>query len=192
MFGMIGWLMVEFGWPRPPLLLGVVLGPILETNLGQAIASDGFLWLARPSVLLIFALMVASLMYSIARSRSRSDREALSPMQESIAPASSLWSLGLALSVAILFVFALWESRNWPVQSRMMPWVIGSAGLSLAITQIAKDLLGLRGTRLSVQHKMVTPATAGIWAVILAFFITIWLLGFLVAVPVTVSSIYVV
>lgn len=187
-FGFVGWLMVEFGWPRPPLILGVVLGPILETNLGQAVASDGLTWLVRPSVLLIFVLIGASLTYSLLRNRTRARVGALSQMQESIAPASSPWSLGLALAVAVLFIFALLESRNWPLQSRMVPWVIGSAGVSLAVLQIAIELAGLRRTFLAVRHPMFTRTTAQIWTVIIAFFVTIWLLGFLVAVPIFVIA----
>ncbi len=32
-FGTVGWIMKRFGWPRPPMVLGFVLGPIFERYL---------------------------------------------------------------------------------------------------------------------------------------------------------------
>jgi putative tricarboxylic transport membrane protein len=39
-FGLLGWMMVQFDWPRPPLLLGLVLGPLAENRL--FLASDNY------------------------------------------------------------------------------------------------------------------------------------------------------
>ena len=32
-FGALGWVMVQLNWPRPPLLLGLVLAPLAENRL---------------------------------------------------------------------------------------------------------------------------------------------------------------
>ena len=40
-FGVVGYLMVKFGFPIPPLLIGFILGPLIEVSLRQAmILSD--------------------------------------------------------------------------------------------------------------------------------------------------------
>lgn len=40
-FGAIGFVMLKFGYPLPPLLLGIILGPIIEHNYLLAISSTG-------------------------------------------------------------------------------------------------------------------------------------------------------
>ena len=57
-FGVIGYVMKRWHWPRPPIALGLVLGPLLERYLHLSINVYGFDWLTRPVVLIIFALIV--------------------------------------------------------------------------------------------------------------------------------------
>jgi putative tricarboxylic transport membrane protein len=57
-FGTLGWLMVRFGWPRAPLVLGFVLGKLAETYLFISVARYGFSWLAQPLVLTLIAITV--------------------------------------------------------------------------------------------------------------------------------------
>ena len=44
-FGFIGFCMVKFGWPRPPLILGLTLGKIAENYLWISTAAYGAKWL---------------------------------------------------------------------------------------------------------------------------------------------------
>src|ERR671925_215951 len=57
-FGALGYLMVRFGWPRAPLVLGFVLGKLAETYLFISVARYGFSWLTQPLVLLLIVLTV--------------------------------------------------------------------------------------------------------------------------------------
>ncbi len=45
LFGVIGYFMVKFGWPRPPLILGLTLGKIAENYLWISTAAYGAKWL---------------------------------------------------------------------------------------------------------------------------------------------------
>ena len=36
-FGLLGYLMIKFGFPLTPLVLGFILGPLLETNLRRGL-----------------------------------------------------------------------------------------------------------------------------------------------------------
>jgi TctA family transporter len=56
LIGTVGWVMVYLEWPRPPLVLGFVLGPMLEENYFKATMVYGTDWLTRPTVLVILAL----------------------------------------------------------------------------------------------------------------------------------------
>ena len=52
-FGALGWVMSHLDWPRPALLLGLVLGPLAENRLFLATDNYGAAWLLRPGVLII-------------------------------------------------------------------------------------------------------------------------------------------
>jgi len=73
-FGGLGYLMVRFGWPRAPLVLGLVLGNIVESYLWVSTARYGAAWLTRPGVLVLIALaclMVAWPFFQERRIRAR-------------------------------------------------------------------------------------------------------------------------
>jgi len=57
-FCLLGWIMKKNDWPRPPLLLGFILGPLIERFYFSSTMVYGMKWLIRPGVLIIFALMI--------------------------------------------------------------------------------------------------------------------------------------
>ncbi|MDQ5848493.1 MAG: tripartite tricarboxylate transporter permease, partial [Pseudomonadota bacterium] len=62
-FGALGYLMMRFGWPRAPLVLGFVLGKLAETYLFISVARYGFAWLAQPLVIVLILLTVVVIAY---------------------------------------------------------------------------------------------------------------------------------
>ncbi|MFQ5852587.1 MAG: tripartite tricarboxylate transporter permease [Candidatus Binatia bacterium] len=66
-FGAIGWFMKRFGWPRPPLIIGFILGGVVEKYLYISILTYGSSWLTRPGVLVLFLLIIAALVYPAIR-----------------------------------------------------------------------------------------------------------------------------
>ena len=76
LFGMVGYLMVRFGFPLAPLILGTVLGPIGEVNLMRAmsISSDATLFLSRPWSLLFLILAALSLLFPLYQAQARQGR----------------------------------------------------------------------------------------------------------------------
>ncbi|MFQ5849669.1 MAG: tripartite tricarboxylate transporter permease [Candidatus Binatia bacterium] len=61
LFGVIGLVMVHHGWPRPPMVLGLVLGSLIERNLFISYRIYGFGFLSRPIVVVIFMIALAVL-----------------------------------------------------------------------------------------------------------------------------------
>jgi TctA family transporter len=57
-FGVLGWTMKRLKWPRPPLLLGFVLGAIIERFMFISTSRYGWEWMARPIVVIVLALAV--------------------------------------------------------------------------------------------------------------------------------------
>ena len=62
-------MMKRCGWPRPPLLLGFVLGGIIERYLFISLQTYGAAFLLRPIVVAIFLLTGAMLAYSLMQER---------------------------------------------------------------------------------------------------------------------------
>lgn len=69
-FGTVGYFMRAAGWPRPPLLLGLVLGPIAERYMWTSVQLYGAEFLLRPGVIIIFSVMVACLAYPLFQDKS--------------------------------------------------------------------------------------------------------------------------
>ena len=65
--GVFGYLMVKFGFPLAPFILGVILGDQIEINLVRSLMTDSNLWLfvTRPISALLLAMAVASILLSI-------------------------------------------------------------------------------------------------------------------------------
>jgi len=58
LFGVFGWTMKQLKWPRPPLILGFVLGDIIERYMFISVERYGFDWMWRPIVIVLFALSI--------------------------------------------------------------------------------------------------------------------------------------
>ena len=56
--GLFGWVMMKFGWPRPALLLGFVLGARSESSLWISWSLMGLDWLRRPGVISLLLLAI--------------------------------------------------------------------------------------------------------------------------------------
>ena len=64
-FGALGYVMVVYQWPRPPLILGLVLGRISENYFATSVERYGATWLLRPGVLILFSLAAANVLYTL-------------------------------------------------------------------------------------------------------------------------------
>lgn len=54
-FAVIGWTMKQLKWPRPPLVLGFVLGALIERYMFISTSRYGLEWLQRPLVIILLA-----------------------------------------------------------------------------------------------------------------------------------------
>ena len=196
-FGALGWVMVQMDWPRPPLILGLVLGKLAEENLFLTIDNYGMDWLGFPSVVALFALMVLGTFYPLfQRWREKSNKPeykqvaAVAELQEAVPV--SIWSPIFSLFVVALFAWALWQAWDWKFRPGLFPWVVGFLGLPLAFLQLNLDIAGAVKT---IGHGLVkardreatrlTRETVEISAWILGYFVVIWLLGFSLAIVAT-------
>jgi putative tricarboxylic transport membrane protein len=184
-FGVLGWVMEKVHWPRPPLILGLVLGPLAENRLFLATDNYGLEWLTRPWVLVLIALTVAGAIYPWLKARSRRRRE---PAGAATAPARSRSRWGISFSVLIVAVLAaaLWESRDFGFRAGLFPWAIGIPVLVMAVIHLVVQLAGkekLPQAAVSDLDSKIPPdvmarRTGEIFGWIVGYLAAIWLLGF--------------
>ena len=198
-FGGLGWVLQRFNWPRPPLILGLVLGPLAENRLFLSTDNYGLAWLLRPGVLLIGALTLVGAFYPILQKkwqkRKREKGLAVTPKAET--PSGTRlprfgWATIFSLFLIAVFICALWESRRFNIRAGLFPWAVGFPVLFFAIAQFIRDFIG-KGDRGGDDHRaearpelpshVVNRRTADIFVWIVGFFVAIWLFGFSIGGP---------
>ena len=201
-FGLLGWVMQKLDWPRPPLILGLVLGPLAENRLFLSTGNYGATWLMRPMVLALIALTVAGALYPLFQKRWRKKKEVTmdSPIHESAGKdvTSGIrlnWGTLFNLGIVLVFLWALWVSRKFNAKAGLFPWAIGFPVLILSIAHFFIDLRGKEGKgdgrhpasgqapgqapgETHLPSRIVHRRTLGILGWIIGYFAAIWLLGF--------------
>ena len=194
LFGALGWVMARFGWPRPPLLLGLVLGPLAENKLFLSTGNYGLAWLMRPGVLVLLAIILAGFFVPIlSRRRQRRSGAALEPPAIAAGAPRRLrldGATAFSLAIAIVFAWALWQSLDFGIRAGLFPWAVCAPGLLLGLIQLARDLTGRREAPAAdafgdadpdLPADVVKRRTREICLWIAGFWIALWLVGFSLA-----------
>ena len=198
-FGVLGWVLQRLNWPRPPLILGLVLGPLAENRLFLSTENYGLAWLARPGVLLLILITLAGAFYPVIKGRRRRAKKILeSPAPEPTGDEATAvtkqvtWEMIFNVGVILALLWALWTSRKFTFRAGLFPWAIGFPVLAFSIVQLISELKGKGGRRTETSVKergpgiptnLVNRRTAGIFGWIAGYFVAIWLLGFNIAGP---------
>ena len=148
-FAGIGVIMKLFQWPRPPLLLGIILGPIIERNFVSALNVHGTVGVAtRPLTvaLIVIAVTTAYFFYRSGQSQTRQAGDTSTP-----APAG-----GSGTGPRVTLLQALFATRNIPILIAIgggLAFIFGSLGIqsvdawvlprSMAILAITLSLVQL-------------------------------------------------
>jgi TctA family transporter len=198
-FGTLGWVLLRLHWPRPPLILGLVLGPLAENRLFLSTDNYGLAWLLRPGVLILIALTLVGAFYPLLKSRRR--REKIGQFEPSVQEVASRngegssrvsWETVFSFFIVVVLALALWQSRHFDFRTGLFPWAIGFPVLALTIFQLITGFLGKEnrrsGDRLGetgsgLPTGVVNRRTAGMFGWIASYFVGIWLLGFSLGVP---------
>ncbi|MFZ5640049.1 MAG: tripartite tricarboxylate transporter permease [Bacillota bacterium] len=70
--GIVGFVLMKFGFPIPPIVLGLILGPIIEPNLRRALSGsemNPLVFVTRPLSAIILALALALVVFVIIRAK---------------------------------------------------------------------------------------------------------------------------
>ncbi len=186
-FGLLGQLMNQAGWPRPPLVLGFILGTIMERSLDLSLQAFGIEWVFRP-VSVGIGLIALLTIFLAARGgrRKKKQAEALAEAESSEIPAEETQngdpaiSIILSLLVLVSFVYGVVGVWSYPAEVSSFPMTVGIAGLLLTITVFERDLLAAGRLRLGIREKgsiSLKQLTGGFKQLEKAGVIFVWLLG---------------
>lgn len=155
-FGIVGWIMKRLDWPRPPLVLGFVVGETFERYLFISTQLYGWQWIFRPVVVVIFAGVVWALyapMRQIVISVFKEMRQAKRrKMDFTIA---TLFTPGLLLVIAGAGAMA-WQ---WPSKAQLVPMTACVVAFIMCALNLVNEWFGAPD-RASAQAEH-TPAEPG-------------------------------
>jgi TctA family transporter len=132
-FGVIGWIMKQKGWPRPPLVLGFVLGGLVENYMFISVNRYGTDWMARPIVMIILAITIFGLLRPYINgylNRRKSAQKTIKNLSLGFQKESLSSDNFFALVIFSGFVVTLYLSKDWELAAKLVPQVISLAGVS--------------------------------------------------------------
>jgi hypothetical protein len=138
-FGVVGWIMKRLGWPRPPMVLGLVVGAIFERYLFISTQLYGWGWLLRPAVLVILAGVV----WALSRPLSQIAITLIEQFRQ-VGGRKARFGAAPAFSLAIiaLIVAAMLSSIDWPHDAKLVPLTACSMALTAAVLNLVNELFG--------------------------------------------------
>jgi TctA family transporter len=146
LFGVLGWIMKRFRWPRPPLILGFVLGGLIERYMFISVERYGWEWLYHPIVVVVLIITLWGLcspLISDWRARRRlspAERQANGGFTFGFQRDKLGWTHAFSGFVIAVFAAALIVSSNWEFGARLVPQVTSYTGLLFALIFLVGDL----------------------------------------------------
>lgn len=191
LFGFLGYAMKKWKYPRAPLILGFILGPLAEDYLHKSVGVYGIGFLARTIVLVLLIMVILSLSYSLwhtLKERKKAKEEGLTKKKG-----------GITFSFALLIVFsiALYSSTGWTKEARLFPLLIVIAGISLSLWVVITGIIHMHSPDTSestpkavdkktelkpVKHKITRKNEALMMLWVVGFLCLILVFGFWVAI----------
>ncbi|MEK9662158.1 MAG: tripartite tricarboxylate transporter permease, partial [Alphaproteobacteria bacterium] len=159
--GTLGYVMKQAGWPRPPLILALILGPIMENAFQITVrVHDGFGWLGRPIVLAILAIIALTILLAWRSIRDRSKKSRQGTPADNSLSGSTIFSTPLSLVMVLLFVYAGLAAQGWPGSVKQFPIAIAIPGALFALLALLTDVRNLRREAIAGHGIAATARTA--------------------------------
>jgi putative tricarboxylic transport membrane protein len=148
LLGVAGWVLKSTGFPRAPFLIGFVLAIPLERYyfLTDSLY-EGFEWMLRPGTMVFIAILVLPILWNIfkwfraRRNLNNDDDESFESAADADAPLkNSSWSLGAGAVALIVFVGSIALSSQFSSEARLVPQLVGWAGLLLTVALLIQEV----------------------------------------------------
>ena len=142
-FGVLGWGLKHFRWPRPPLVLGFILGGVLERYMFISIQRYGSSWMTRPIVILMFGLAAVSLFRPFIQDVR--GHGGVKGMLTDFGPPRFSWYNLFPAFLLVLFATMLTEAADWNPLARIIPLIVGASAILFCALALANEIFK-RGT----------------------------------------------
>jgi hypothetical protein len=205
-FGVIGWFMKQLKWPRPPLILGFVLGALIERYMFLTFNLYDTEWVYRPIVLTLIVISAAILISPIFR-QLKALGGVVGIARNFRMPIFELRDLSYVL-VFLVAAFLVYMAADWPRAAKYGPMFVGSAILVLAAVGFLNQIFSrsiarsrfAEGTapkeihmdapldNLDMPRDLFLRRTARFLAYLLGFLVLTATIGFLPSVPIMVAA----
>ncbi|OGA01502.1 MAG: hypothetical protein A3H35_08635 [Betaproteobacteria bacterium RIFCSPLOWO2_02_FULL_62_17] len=133
-FGLLGWIMKQFKWPRPPLILGLVLGDLIERYMFISVERYGIDWMTRPLVVILFALAIIGLVRPLLEDYR--GQGGLRAILGSFGRARFEWGQLFTLFYLAVFSAMVIMSRGWQFNAKIVPLVVGGVALIAVVLSL--------------------------------------------------------
>ncbi len=148
-FGFVGWVMKRLDWPRPPMVLGFVIGKIFERYLYISSELYGASWIMRPVVLVLLTLILWALYRPMQQIIKQVWHEfahlSVASLRFGIKPA-------IGLLVLVISIVALITSSHWPVQEQLVGRAACYTVLISAALNLISEIFGADTVKSSSEH----------------------------------------
>jgi hypothetical protein len=154
-FTTIGIILKRYGWPRPPLLVAVVLGPQVQQYLWLSVDRYGYEWMTHTGVIIIFLIIIATICWPIYRQhRAKTGPMDMELVHEVRRPIEQ-GSIALALTLAAIFAYMVWQGTHWPLRASIAVYFVAALGVLLVTIQVVRDFVELGRIRRGVGEAIV-------------------------------------
>ncbi|MPZ37868.1 MAG: hypothetical protein GEU95_07350 [Rhizobiales bacterium] len=134
LFGILGWTMKRLQWPRPPLILGFVLGATIERYMFISIERYGTSWLLRPVVVGLLSVALYTLLRPFFQ-----DVKIHGGLKNMLSgfgrPRFHRGDVFYAFWIGI-FAIMLIQAMSWDYSAKVVPVIVGVIGLIVAILSL--------------------------------------------------------
>ena len=138
LFGVFGWLMKQFKWPRPPLVLGLVLGDSIERYMFISIERYSYSWLFRPVVAILLLMAIVGVVRPFladVRQQGGIGKLLRSFRMPQFKP-QQLFTMFFIALIATMVAAA----QPWAFAAKLVPIIVGSLALLVAGLSLFNEL----------------------------------------------------
>jgi TctA family transporter len=139
--GALGYAMKQGGWPRPPLILALVLGTLIENNFQLTMQlHDGFSWMYQRPIVVVIEIAIVVTIFLAARGITR-PKSVQAKKADDGDPSQSLMSLILAVIMLSVFVWAYAAATDFEdAATSEFPVTLLMLAIPLALLVLVQDV----------------------------------------------------
>ena len=142
----LGFMMKRGGWPRPPLILGLVLGKLMENAFLISVrAYEPSELVSRPTVLVLVVMIIATVYFSYRKTRKNSEQSdetsedvSTDALTVKKSKDTAAFEILVGIVLAGFFAYALLQSLSWEFPVRIFPQFAVIPGLMLSVVAVRR------------------------------------------------------